>query len=468
MRTTSVDVLTIGAGGGAYPAAFMLASAGLTVVMVDPKGVMSGNCLAEGCVPSKAVREMAHHMNRSVRFREYGIEGGRGVDYARIVRHKDRVQEARYAQHQKELESMSNLRLLKGHARFLDAQTLSVDHGSGSERIRSRYVIVASGSDIFIPPIPGASLCLTSRDFFALNPAVVDIPESLAIVGGGYIGIETAAMYRVLGSAVTVFESAEEILGGMETVLVKELRSLLDPSIRILTDVSVDEIRKGDCGFEVRYRKKRWVEGTESAGESLTVQKVMMAVGRHPVIPEGAERLGVGIESRGIVVNPAMQTAVPHIFATGDVNGITPLFHAAVRQSIVAAHNILGGGRSCDQFDPSSVPTTIFSIPEAAYVGITEDHARKQGLSVLKGEYRYSEDSRAQILGEPGGGIRLLFESGSLRLIGGSVVGVDAGNLIGEIGLALSGGLTAYDLSRFADQHPMASEGIGKAARSLL
>ena len=468
MGTTSVDVLTIGAGGGAYPAAFRLASAGLTVVMVDPKGVMSGNCLAEGCVPSKAVREMAHHMNRSVRFREFGIEGGSAVDYARIVLHKDRVQKTRYAQHQKELEAMSNIRLLKGHARFLDAHTLLVDHGKGSERIKSRYVIVASGADIFIPPIPGASRCLTSRDFFALNPSVTDIPESLAIVGGGYIGVETAAMYRILGSAVTVFESSEEILGGVETSLVRELRSLLDPSIRILTEVSVDEIRKSVCGFEVRYRKRRVAEGRESAMEVLFVQKVMIAAGRHPVIPEGTERLGVGIGSRGILVNPAMQTAVPHIFATGDVNGITPLFHAAVRQSIVAAHNILGGERSCDQFDASSVPTTIFTIPAVSYVGITEDRAREQGLSVLEGEYRYSEDSRAQILGEPGGGIRLLFESGSLRLIGGSVVGVDAGNLIGEIGLALSGGMTAYDLARFADQHPMASEGIGKAARSLL
>jgi dihydrolipoamide dehydrogenase len=162
-----------------------------------------------------------------------------------------------------------------------------------------------------------------------------------------------------------------------------------------------------------------------------------------------------------------MKTAVPHIYAAGDVNGITPLFHAAVRQSLVAANNIMGGGKTCDYFDASAVPTTIFTIPEAAYVGLTPDRAREAGRPVLAGSYLFAEDSRAQILGETGGGITLLFEPGSLRLLGGTVVGVDAANLIGEIGLALSGGLTAYDLARYSDQHPMASEGVGKAARTL-
>jgi dihydrolipoamide dehydrogenase len=193
----------------------------------------------------------------------------------------------------------------------------------------------------------------------------------------------------------------------------------------------------------------------------------MVAAGRRPVIPEGLAAIGVEVGKRGIVVDTGMRTAIPHIFAAGDVNGLTPLFHAAVRQSLVAAHNILGGEVSLDSFDPGPVPTTIFTLPEAAYVGLVPETARKKGIPVIAGRYDFSEDSRAQILGETGGGITLLFEPGSLRLLGGTIVGVDAGNLVGEIGLALAGGLTARDLAGFADQHPMASEGIGKAARSL-
>lgn len=193
----------------------------------------------------------------------------------------------------------------------------------------------------------------------------------------------------------------------------------------------------------------------------------MVAAGRRPVIPEGLVAVGVEVSKRGIAVDAGMRTSIPHIFAAGDVNGITPLFHAAVRQSLVAAHNILGGEDSLDYFDPGPVPTTIFTLPEAAYVGLVPEMARKKEIPVIAGRYDFSEDSRAQILGETGGGITLLFDPASLRLLGGTIVGIDAGSLVGEIGLALAGGLTARDLAGFADQHPMASEGIGKAARSL-
>jgi len=460
--TQEVDVLMAGAGGGAYPAAFRLARAGMTVVMVDPKGVMSGNCLAEGCVPSKAVREVAHERARQLRFGKYGLPGSFGVDYGKVVAHKDRVQRMRYDQHVVELSREPNIRLVKGRVRFFDAHTVIVEGEKGEDRYRARFILVATGSDIVVPPVPGAEHCLTSRDLFALSPTLTTLPTSLGIIGGGYIGLETATMLGALGCRTTLFEQGPRVLSGMDGEMVGELVSLLDPSIEILTEVHVREIRKAERGYEVLFR-----HGSEGETRTLFFGQVMMATGRRPVIPEGLAALGVEVSRKGLVVDPSLRTTLPHLFAAGDVNGIVPLFHAAVRQSLVAAHNILGGEAALDYFDPGPVPTTVFTLPEAAYVGLVPETAKKKGIPVLAGRYDFVEDSRAQILGETGGGITLLFEPGSLRLLGGTIVGVDAGNLIGEIGLALAGGLTARDLASFADQHPMASEGIGKAARSL-
>ncbi len=457
-----VDLLTVGAGGGAYPAAFLLARAGLRVVMVDPKGVMSGNCLAEGCVPSKAIREMAAHRARQQKFSSWGLPGEIAVNYPGIVAHKDSVQKERYDQHAREMAELPGLRLVAGRARFLDSHTVVVEGERGEERFHARSIIVASGSDIVRPDFPGSDLFLDSRDVFALNPTLTERPASLVIVGGGYIGLETATMFRALGTEVTLIEKGPQVLSGMDTAMVRELCALLDPGIRILTNASVLKAEKTESGLTLSYQI--------GAGppEVVRAERGMVAVGRRPVVPEGFQSIGGEVTSRGIVADLSCQTSIPHIYATGDVNGIAPLFHAAVRQSLVAAHNILAGGRTVDAFNPAAVPVTVFTLPEAAWVGIVPDEARRRGIPFVNARYDFAEDSRAQILGESGGGITLLFEPGSLRLLGGTVVGVDAASLVGEIGLAVAGRLTARDLAHFPDQHPMAAEGIGKAARSLV
>jgi dihydrolipoamide dehydrogenase len=457
-----VDLFTIGAGGAAYPAAFLLARAGLRVVMADTKGVMSGNCLAEGCVPSKSVREMAAHRVRQRRFASWGLPGNVSVDYRGIVAHKDRVQKDRYDQHAREMAELPTLRLVAGRARFLDDHTVVVEGNRGEERYRARHIIVASGSDIVRPDFPGADLFLDSRDFFALNPTLTDLPSSLAIVGGGYIGLETATMFHALGTEVTLIERGPRVLSGMDTSMVKELCGLLDPGIRILRNAKVLKAERTESGVALHC------QAGDAPPEVVRAEKGMVAVGRRPVVPEGFEAIGGKVGPRGVVADLSCQTSIPHIYAAGDVNGISPLFHAAVRQSLVAAHNILAGGRAVDAFNPAAVPVTVFSLPEAAWVGLVPDEAHRRGIPFVSGRYDFAEDSRAQILGETGGGITLLFEPGSLRLLGGTIVGVDAASLVGEIGLAVAGRLTARDLAHFPDQHPMAAEGIGKAARTLV
>jgi len=460
-----VGTVALGAGGGAYPAAFALARAGQQVVMVDSKGVMSGNCLAEGCVPSKAVREMAELRRRMALghvSRALGALGG-APDYNAVVAHKDGVQQTRYRQHSDELsEQSARLRLVKGTGRLVDAHTVEVATDGSVKRFRAAQVIVATGADVFVPPVPGSELCVTSTDLFALGPKVTSLPKHLVVIGGGYIGLEVACMLHALGSEVTVVEALPQLLTGMDPDFVSLLAGGLDPAITVRLSAEVTRVTKRGPGeLEVHYR-------SGGAEQSVQADMVLMAVGRRPVIPDGAKDIGLSLQGHGLSVSPSLQVpAHAHIYAPGDVNGRSMLFHSAVRQSLVVAHNILAGNRAVDRMDFDAVPTTIFTAPEGAYVGLTRAKAAEQHIAVAEGSYALAGDSRAQILGEPYGEIRLFFHAESLRLLGGWVVGIDAAQLVGEIGQAVSAGLSAYDLARFADQHPMAAEGIGKAARAL-
>lgn len=460
MQRETVDVLTIGAGGGAYPAAFRLARAGLSVVMTDPKGVMSGNCLYEGCVPSKAIRETGEILESQRRFADLGLSGQVQVDYPRMVAHKDAIQARRYAQHAQELATCPNLQLIPGSARFIDPHTVAVSTGEGERRFHCRHVIIASGADVFVPPIPGAEHCLTSHDLYKPDPVLKILPKRMVVIGGGYIGLETASFFAAFGTRVVLLQKGPQILSGMDPNMVATLLPLLSANIEMILNADVERVEARGSQRRVYYRQG----GTEQQAEG---DVALMAVGRHPVIPAGTAEIGIEVGKHGIVVGPSLQTRFPHIYAAGDVNGQVPLFHAAVRQSLVAAHNILGGDRALDYADFHHVPTTIFTLPGAAYIGLTATQAAAQGIEVIAGAYDFSEDSRAQILEAMGGGIRLFFAPGSLRLLGGWIVGIDAGQLIGEIGLAVAKGLTAHDLAAFADQHPMSAEGIGKAARSI-
>jgi len=465
-ESREVDTVTLGAGGGAYPAAFALARAGRDVVMVDPKGVMSGNCLAEGCVPSKAVYEVVELRRR---MGAAPIEHALGrlrepVDYTGIVAWKDAVQTNRYRQHAEELERAApRLRLVRGTGRLIDPHTVEVVADGSSTTFWAAQIVIATGADVFVPPIPGAELCVTSRDLFALRPTVNSLPRHLAVIGGGYIGLEVACMFRALGSAVTVIEALPELLSGMDPDFASLVTAGIDRSIEIHLSSTVTGIRShGEGGFRVELRRG----DTEDAVEA---DLVLMAVGRRPVIPEGADRLGLPMDGHALAVDPSLQIpGFPHLYAPGDVNGRSMLFHSAVRQSLVAAHNILAGNHVVDRMDFDAVPTTIFTAPPGAYVGVTRASGAARHLEIVEAAYELADDSRAQILGDTYGEIRLFFDAGSLRLVGGWVVGVDAAQLIGQIGEATAAGLTAHDLARFADQHPTAAEGISKAARSLV
>ena len=461
MAKMDYDLITIGAGGGAYPAAFRLAHAGMRVLMVDWKGVMSGNCLAEGCVPSKAVREVAEQWGRQRRFSSFGLKGEIAFDFLAMMEHKDSVQRLRYEQHDQELSRTPGLSLLKGAARMISGHEVSVLTDEGEKRFSGQSILIASGSDVFIPPIPGVNLCLTSHDLYKLDSPIQSSPSSLVVIGGGYVGLETATFFASFGTSVTVLEMGDALLPGVDPEIVAMLVPQLSSSITTVLSSQVLSVSlRGDGKRIVRYRQNH-----EEA--DVVAEMVFLAAGRRPVIPDGVREIGVVMSQKGIAVDDRMRTNIPHIFACGDVNGKTPLFHAAVRQSLVCAHQIMGGDFSSDRMDFESVPTTVFTLPAASYVGLTPSVLKERKILFKRASYLFEEDSRAQIFGETGGGVHLFFHFETLKLLGGYVVGIDAENLIGEIGLAVSAGLSARDLASFADQHPMASEGISRAARSF-
>ena len=457
-----VDVLTIGAGGGAYPAAFRLAKAGKDIVMVDSKGIMSGNCLAEGCVPSKALREAADVYRTSKKAEVFGLNGKVDFDYQKIVSHKDRVQKIRYEQHAEELkEASKHLKLIKGVASFLDEHTVEVKTENGKEEYRAQDIIIASGSDIAMPSIKGAEYCITSRDIFALDPSLKELPESLTIIGAGYIGLETATIFNEFGVKVRVVEMMDRILPTTEPRLSEKLHALLEPNIEIILNAKVEEIKKDNEKYEVVYTQHEIKKNVKS-------DLVLMAIGRKPVVPQGTQETGVNVKKGKIVVNNALQTNIPHIYAPGDVNGLSMLFHSAVRQSLVAANNIMAGNHPIDYMNFDAVPTTVFTFPKIAYVGITPSIAKERNIELVETDYQFKVDARAQIFDEMEGEIREFFDIRTMRLVGAWVVGIDADNLIGELGIAVAKGLNVKDIAEFADQHPMSSEGISKAARKLL
>lgn len=461
-----VDLLTIGAGGGGYPAAFRLAKAGKQAVMVDTKGIMSGNCLEQGCVPSKTIRE-AIEVYRLAKKREYfGLKGDNiGFDYSKIIEFKDNVQKFRYEQHAKELEEANkNLKLLKGVASFIDEHIVKVATENGEKIYNAKNIIIASGAEPSILPIDGAEYCITSTDLYIFNTKIKTLPKSIAILGAGYIGVETASFFNELGVNVTIIQRSKRILTAMEERFALLLQNLLDPKIKLEFETEIKKVEKTNesTDYKVSYIK-------DGKLKTINAELVLMGTGRKPVTPEGIEKIGIELDAKGkIKIKNSIQTNIPHIYASGDVNGVQMLFHSAERQSLVCANNIFAGNTPIDYMNFNAVPTTVFTFPKAAYAGILPSKATSMGIDILETSYDFIVDSKAQIYNELNGEIREFFDAKTMKIIGAWVVGIDAELLIGELVTAIQNSLDVHTMANLPNQHPTSSEGIAKAARKLL
>ncbi len=477
--TEHVDVVVIGAGGAGYPAAFLLDRAGRQVVMADPIGNLGGDCLAEGCIPSKAVREAALAYQRARTgvlsgARRSEVDGGdrpASSVWRAILEHKDRVQRLRYDQHRREIDA-STVRFVAGSAHVISESEIEVTTASGAiERYRFEHLILATGSAPSRLPIPGAELAVTSHDLFRLG-ADLELPARPVIVGGGYIGMETATILEHLGAAPVVLEATDQVLPGFDEDLARFLERSLKGRVQLELGSAVTAIERRGGEFVVRYRQQAATSTDTGLQEgSVAGDLVIMATGRISVVPEGVEHLGIDLDRHGPVVDAGLRTTNPRVWAPGDVNGRSMLFHSAVRQSTVVAHNVLAGGAIADRMDFSTVPFTVFTDPELAGVGLTEVQARERygdGSAVVVGTYDYAVDARAQIFGETEGWMKLVFDAHSACLLGAQVAGIDAAQLIAPLAIAVRERLSARALAEVAFPHPMVSEGIAKAAREVL
>ncbi|MGC8601286.1 MAG: dihydrolipoyl dehydrogenase [Thermoprotei archaeon] len=453
---TSVDVLVIGGGGGGYPGAFRLSKAGYSVMMVDPKGVLGGNCLYSGCVPSKTVREMCLLAARARRFLR--IEPPNSF-FREVQKHKDEVQEIRFEQHREEIEE-NGTEYVKGEVQVKGPRNYLVKTEDKELEVSARYAVIATGTEVERPPIPGAELAITSDDIFSYHPSIVDLPDELVIVGGGYIAFEVASMLNALGTKVHVLVRSDRALREVDKRLVDMFLAALDKEIDV-------KFNAPTLAIEKRGNRVAAIYSSGSTKNEVSGQHVLVATGRRPVVPKGLE--AVLQLNRGFVpTNDGMETAIPGLFATGDVTGKSTYFHAAVRESLVAAHNIMAGGTMIDYMNLRDIPVAIFTFPPMAYVGITPQLASKIGIRLLEVSYPLKRDVMAQVYDERVGEVRIFVDRDNMRVVGGWVLGEDAPDVINEIALAAQSGLNLKDLAEFAGQHPVPFEDISYAARSAL
>ena len=386
-----MKIIIIGAGPGGYETALLAAKRGVEVVLVEA-GPVGGTCLNEGCIPTKAFCKNAEVIDGLREASEFGVTGlSYGFDFSKVVERKDAVVE-QLRGGVEGLLAHKLITLVRGKASFKDDHTVVVD----SQEYSADYIIIATGSVAASLPIPGADLpgILTSREILDIQ----DVPSSLCVIGGGVIGLEFASIFRSFGSEVTVLEYCKDILPRFDTDLAKRLKqSLGKKGIEIVTQAQVTgiEVLQDDKeSYQVTYTRK-------DKEETVRAEKVLMAVGRRANTASlNLSDAGVDFTKRGVTVNEHMQTNVPHIYAIGDINGLMMLAHAATFQGIVALDHIMGLANSIDL---SVMPAAVFTSPEAASVGLTEDECKEKGIPVKCLKSFFRANGKAVTMGQTDG-----------------------------------------------------------------
>ncbi len=461
------DLLVLGAGPGGYSAAFRGADLGLKVVLVERYATLGGVCLNVGCIPSKALLHVAAVIDEVKHFDALGVSfAAPSVDLAKLKAHKDKVV-AKLTGGLAAMAKMRKVTVVRGTAEFADPHRLTVALANGgTQAIGFKRAIIAAGSEaVKLPFLPNDDpRVVTSTGALELRQS----PKRMLVIGGGIIGLEMGTVYSTLGARLDVVEMLDGLMQGADRDLVKVWQKMNAPrfdNIMLKTKTVGAEARPD--GILVKF------EGEGKLAEQ-TYDLVLQAVGRVPNGKRiGAERAGVAVGERGfIAVDRQMRTNVPHIFAIGDIVGQPMLAHKAVHEAHVAAEVAAGEQLGDDKlaraaFDARVIPSVAYTDPEVAWVGVTEDEAKAQGLNVKKGLFPWSASGRAIANGRDEGFTKLLFDAESHRIVGGGIVGTHAGDMIGEIALAIEMGADAVDIGKTIHPHPTLGESIGMAAEAF-
>ncbi|WP_438970064.1 dihydrolipoyl dehydrogenase [Methylophaga sp.] len=449
------DVLVLGSGPGGYTAAFRAADLGKSVVMVERHERIGGVCLNVGCIPSKALLHTAQIINEADEMGHHGIKFGKPkIDIRELATWKDSVVD-QLTGGLKGLAKQRKVTIVHGEGSFTSPKTLKVEAKEGEKTISFDNCIIAAGSRVTeVPVFPHDDpRMMDSTDALELD----DVPKKLLVIGGGIIGMEMATVYDALGSKITVVEMQDSLIPGADKDIVKPLlKRVQDKYENIFLNTKVSKIEPQKNGLLVSLEGK-------DAPEQATFDKILVAVGR---TPNGklinAEAAGVAVTDQGFIpTNGQMRTNVPHIFAIGDIVGQPMLAHKATHEGKVAAE-VIAGQKSV--FEPMTIPSVAYTDPEVAWMGMSEDEAKLQGINYVKGAFPWAASGRSLSLGRDEGLTKALFEKDSGRLIGAGIVGPNAGELIAEAVLALEMGADAEDIGLTIHPHPTLSETLGFAA----
>ena len=449
------DVVVLGSGPGGYSAAFRAADLGKKVVLVERYATLGGVCLNVGCIPSKALLHVAAVMDEAQHMAEHGISFGKpAVDLAKLRGWKEKV----VGKLTTGLAGMAKLRkvtVVQGTGSFADPNHLAVETKEGRKLVRFISAIIAAGSQAAkLPFLPDDPRIIDSTGALELK----SLPKRMLVIGGGIIGLEMGTVYSTLGARLDVVEMMDSLMLGPDRDLVavwQKFNATRFDNIMLKTrTVKVEATPQGI---------KAWFEGEGAPKEPQTYDLVLVSVGRTPngkVI--GADKAGVAVNERGFVpVDSQMRTNVPHIYAIGDIVGQPMLAHKAVHEGHVAAEAVAG---EKSHFDARVIPGVAYTDPEVAWVGLTEDEARKQGVKVGVGKFPWAASGRAIANGRDEGFTKLIFDAETHRILGGGIVGTGAGDLISELALAIEMGADAVDIGKTIHPHPTLGESVGMAA----
>ena len=475
------DLLVLGAGPGGYSAAFRAADLGLKTVIVERYATLGGVCLNVGCIPSKALLHVAAVMDEVKHFADLGVSFAEPtLDLPKLLGHKNKVV-GKLTSGLGAMAKMRKVTVVRGYGSFADANHVVVEETSGdaqaktgkSQTIRFKQCIIAAGSQ-------AVRLPFLQKDGLDTDARIVDstgalelrsAPKKMLVIGGGIIGLEMGTVYSTLGARLDVVEMLDGLMQGADRDLVKVWQKMNAGRFdQLMLKTKTVGAQATDKGITVQF------EGLDGSKSEATYDLVLQAVGR---VPNGkkiaADKAGVAVGDRGFIsVDVQMRTNVPHIFAIGDIVGQPMLAHKAVHEAHVAAEVAAGAvlsdaSLSKAQFDARVIPSVAYTDPEVAWVGLTEDEAKAQGIKVKKGLFPWTASGRAIANGRDEGFTKLLFDDsaeahGHGRILGGGMVGTHAGDMIGEIALAIEMGADAVDIGKTIHPHPTLGESIGMAA----
>ncbi len=452
-----INLVVIGAGPGGYAAAFFAADLGMNVTLVDAEKNPGGVCLYRGCIPSKALLHIAKLLNEVKEAKEWGVEFGEPkIDLDKLRDFKNKVV-GKLTGGLGVLSKQRKINFIQGRASFVNSASIMVEKADGTkEEIKFDKAIIATGSVIATIPslVVNSPRLLNSTSALDL-PA---IPKSLLVVGGGYIGLELGSVYAALGTKVSVVEVLDGLLPGADRDMVMFLQKKLQGSFeRIMLQSKVIEIKEVEDGLAVK------IESKNGSTEEIIYDHVLMSIGRKPETRGlGLENTKVMINERGwIVADETLKTSDPNIYAIGDIVGEPMLAHKASHEGRVAVESIAGHKVA---FEPKAIPAVVFTDPEIAWAGMTENQAKQKGLKYEVAKFPWAASGRATTLDRSDGVTKIIVEPYTERILGVGICGPGAGELIAEGTLAIEMGANLTDLKLTIHPHPTLSETLMEAA----